>query len=93
MDTHRVKSWKYLFEAVVNGGKRHDFRNVDERDYKVGDILVLCEYDQATGKFTGREQPCKITYMTDYRTPCAMSSTTLDKGATVLSIEPIKQSI
>jgi len=49
MTTHRVKSWTYLFNAVKSGLKKHDFRNVDERDYKVGDTLVLCEYDQATG--------------------------------------------
>jgi hypothetical protein len=92
MTTHRVKSWTYLFNAVKSGLKKHDFRNVDERDYKVGDVLVLCEYDQATGQFTGNELPCRITYMTDYRTPCAMSSMALDKKATVLSIEPIKES-
>lgn len=90
MDVHRVKSWTYLFQAAKAGYKKHDFRNLGERDYKVGDILILCEYDQATGKYTGEELPCKITYMTDHHTPCALSSMALDKKATVLSIEPIK---
>ena len=89
LKTHRVKSWMYLYQSVLDGEKKHDFRNKDERDYKVGDTLVLCEYDQTKGTFTGRELPCKITYKTDSSTPCAMSSTALGKEFTVLSIEPI----
>jgi len=86
-DTHRVKSWLYLYEAAVSGKKKHDFRFKDERDYKVGDTLVLCEYDQATGGYTGRETEFVITYITSNETPCAISSNGLNREVCVLSIE------
>ena len=89
MTTHKVKSWIYLFQAVKAGYKKHDFRDMRDRDYKVGDTLVLQEYDQATGEYTGDEIPCKITYITDRQTPCAFSGAVLDQNYGVLSIEVI----
>ena len=89
MKTHRVKSWSYLFKEAVSGKKKHDFRFKDERDYQVGDILVLCEYDQSTGQYTGNEKDFRITYITSCDTPCALSSSALDAKYCVLSIEPL----
>lgn len=88
MTVHRVKSWCYLYQAAKAGIKKHDFRDMTERDYKVGDRLVLCEFDQVKGEYTGEEAMYKITYITDRKTPCALSSTVLDKEYGVLSIEP-----
>lgn len=93
MTVHKVKSWKYLFESVRIGLKLHDFRDMTERDYKVGDLLVLQEYDQTNGTYTGREIECLITYITDHRTPCAMSSTVLDRDYGVLSIKVVKNCV
>lgn len=86
---HRVKSWTWLFQAAKSGIKKHDFRDMRDRNYKVGDTLILCEYDQAAGEFTGQELPCRITYITGRETPCAMSSVALEYNHVVLSIEPI----
>jgi len=86
-DTHRVKSWCYLYEQAVVGKKTHDFRDMRDRDYKVGDTLILCEFDQTTGKYTGNECAFEITYMTNRDTPCAMSSVALEQNHVVLSKE------
>jgi hypothetical protein len=58
-----------------------------ERDYKVGDRLQFREFDQTKGEYTGREALFEITYITDNRTPCAMSSCALEKKYGVLSIK------
>lgn len=86
MTIHKVKSWTYLYDAAVAGLKTHDFRDMNERDYKVGDTLLLQRYDQATGEYTGEEQAFEITYMTNRETPCAMSSVALSRDHVVLSI-------
>lgn len=87
MDKHRVKSWPHFFQAIIEGRKLHDFRDGTERDYKVGDILELCEYDPFKGVYTGREASARITYITSADTPCAFSSAYLKKGAVVLSLD------
>lgn len=88
--THKVKSWCYLYSAAILGIKTHDFRDMTERDYKVGDKLHFLEFDQTTGKYTGREALFEITYITDRQTPCAMSSCALDKKYGVLSIKFVR---
>lgn len=87
MKIHKVKSWIYLFQAAKMGIKKHDFRDMRDRDYAIGDILVLQEFDQTTGTYTGDELPCRITYITSNMTPCAMSSAALENNFCVLSIE------
>lgn len=87
---HKVKSWTYLFEAACAGIKTHDIRRVDERDYKIGDFLTLEEFDQQTGKYTGRQATFRITYITSRDTPCAMSSACLDRNFCILSIRRVE---
>lgn len=89
MTEHRVKSWTHLYQAAKSGHKKHDFRDLTERDYKVGDTLILCEYNFELGEFTGMESTYRITYITSNRTPCALSSAVLDNDYCVLSIEKI----
>jgi uncharacterized protein YqfB (UPF0267 family) len=89
MTTHKVKSWTYLFEAALSGQKTHDLRRISDRDYKVGDIMILQEFDQTKGIYTGRELPVEITYITSNNTPCALSSNGLDRDVCVLSIRKI----
>jgi hypothetical protein len=90
MTTHVVKSWCYLYSAAILGLKTHDFRDMTERDYKVGDHLHFREFDQTKGEYTGREALFEITYITDRKTPCAMSSCALGKDYGVLSIKLIQ---
>jgi isopenicillin N synthase-like dioxygenase len=87
--THNVKSWKQFFQLMLDGKKKHDMRNMKDREYKVGDILNLQEYDPFKGEYTGREAKFKITYITSSVTPCALSSAMLDDTACILSLELI----
>lgn len=87
MKVHDVKSWPHLFNAAVNGVKKHDLRDMDERDYKVGDHLLFREWDPQNGKYTGMKHIFKITYITSHESPCAMSSVALQRGICILSIE------
>lgn len=65
-------------------------RDLKDRQYKVGDILTLQEYDPFAGKYTGDEMCMKITYITSRDTPCAFSSAALDRDYCILSLEPVK---
>lgn len=44
MTVHRLKTWPVHFGPVKEDRKRAELRK-DDRDFKVGDILVLEEYD------------------------------------------------
>ena len=67
MTTHELKTWPEPFTAVLAGRKLHEVR-VNDRGFRVGDVLVLQEYDPLpTGMargFTGRELRRVVTYMT-----------------------------
>ena len=65
MKVHELKIGSEFFEAVKDGRKKFEIRKND-RDYKVGDILVLLEYDKYYEAFTGEKITVEITYMTDY---------------------------
>lgn len=92
MKVHEVKSWTHLFSAVLLGLKMHDIRDMRERDYEVGDQMILQEFDMAKGEYTGRWARVEITYITDRMTPCAMSSTVLDRNHGILSIKLLETS-
>ena len=89
---YKVKSWPAYFQAIVDGRKLHDVRDMGERDYRVGDRLVLQEYDPFKGQYTGREQEVEITYITDRATPCAFSSAVLNRDYAILSLKLVRPS-
>lgn len=62
---HGLKIDQEYFKAVKDGRKKFEIRKND-RDYKVGDILVLLEYDKYYEAFTGEKITVEISYMTDY---------------------------
>lgn len=88
MQKHKVKSWAHFFDAIYDGKKLHDLR-INDRNYKVGDILVLQRYDNINGRYTGEECEVRITYMTSSVVPCAFSSAILPKDYVILSIRRI----
>lgn len=87
MTVHYVKSWPVFFQAIKKGVKTHDLRSNHDRDYKVGDELVLQEFDPVTGTYTGDEIVCRITYITSNQFPCAYSSAYLSRQAVILSLK------
>lgn len=59
---HHVKCETVFFEDVVNDRKAFEVRKND-RDYQIGDDMVLMEWDKALQEFTGREERVTIIYM------------------------------
>lgn len=54
MDVHTLKTWPEYFEAIWSGKKNFEIRKAD-RDFKVGDCLILLEYDPEANVYTTRE--------------------------------------
>lgn len=57
---HYLKTYTEYFDAVESGDKTFEVRH-DDRGFKVGDILVLQDWDGC--ECTGRELTKKITYV------------------------------
>ncbi len=68
MQHHLLKCWPEYFEEVERGDKTFELRKND-RDFKLGDHVVLREFKPAAGEYTGRELDLTITYVLD---PTAM---------------------
>lgn len=64
MSVHQLKTHPDPFSAVLIGIKKHEIRR-DDRNFRVGDTLLLREWDPVTGDFTGRESWQVITYKTN----------------------------
>ncbi|EKZ0538887.1 TPA: DUF3850 domain-containing protein [Listeria monocytogenes] len=60
--THELKIAPEYFEAVTEGRKTFEIRKND-RDFQVGDTLILREWD---GGYSGKEELFDVIYMTDY---------------------------
>ena len=59
---HTLKTWPTEYADMKSGLKTFEIRKND-RDFQVGDILVLQEYNPETEKYTGEMHSYKITYM------------------------------
>jgi len=86
MATHKVKSWSYFFDAIVAGDKLHDLRKND-RDYQIGDELILQRYDMVMGRYTGDECVRTVSFITSNQFPCAYSSAVLPHDYVILSLK------
>lgn len=60
--THALKTWPEYYKQVELGVKTFEIRRKD-RDFKVGDILFLQEYDPNLGEYTGKQLSRKVTYI------------------------------
>jgi hypothetical protein len=76
---HELKTWPEYFDAVRDGRKTFEIRRND-RDFKVGDVLLLQEYDLPTNQYSGYDVSRRITYITDYAQA---------DGIVVMGIEPV----
>jgi Domain of unknown function (DUF3850) len=81
------KSWTHFFQAIKAGRKLHDLR--EDEGYQIGDILLLQEYDNINGSYTGDQVEAEVTYITDRTVPCAFSSAVLAPGYCILSLKLI----
>lgn len=51
---HALKTWPEFYKAVIEGQKKFEVRK-DDRPFKLGDTLLLQEYDNQKLEYTGRE--------------------------------------
>jgi hypothetical protein len=59
---HHLKTWPEFYRAIERKEKTFDIR-LNDRGFKVGDFLMLNEYDGATKYYTGHTQYMEVTYM------------------------------
>lgn len=62
--THALKTWPEFFEQVESGIKSFELRKND-RKFKMGDGILLQEYDPLIKEFTGKEWVGEISYIFD----------------------------
>lgn len=85
---HHLKSWPIFFEQIIANKKRHDLRK-DDRDFEVGDVLALHEYDPFRKSYTDRVREVEVTYITrpNGDEACAFSPEAIARGFCILSIK------
>lgn len=85
---HELKILPKWFEAVQSNKKHFELRKND-RNFKVGDILILKEFQYDKGTYTGRRVKRKVNYIL-----CGDDSYTLGlaKGYCILGLENIAES-
>lgn len=86
----RKKTWKNLFEEVLNGKKKFDLRLDDEdfQNVKEGDVLILEEWNEIKKKYTGRKLRKKIGYFLRTKDLNFFSQKEInEKGFIVMSLE------
>lgn len=81
-DTHELKILPEYFQAVWDGNKNFELRKND-RDYKVGDYLVLREFKE--GRYTGSFIKVVVTFILQ---DCPEYG--LDKDYCILSFRRLK---
>lgn len=57
-----LKTWPGFFHSIVNGTKTFEVRKND-RDFRVGDEVLLREWNPVTQTYTGRTKEIRITYL------------------------------
>ena len=83
MATHELKIHSIYFEAVKAGTKTFELRRND-RNYQVGDQLILQEWEASTEQYSGDELYMEVTYILE-------GGFGLKKGYCVLSIKPMDE--
>ena len=66
MVDHFLKTWPGFFSGLVDGTKTAEVR-INDRNFQVGDVLVLREYDPRACSYTGRDERRVISRVDDLR--------------------------
>lgn len=59
---HELKVWTEYIRPIITGTKTFEIRKND-RDFKVGDILILKGYDADNNKYTNDEIEVVVTFI------------------------------
>lgn len=70
---HNLKIHPEYFRAVKSGDKRFEVRKEDGRNFQVGDILILNEYNTETDTYTGKKVQARITYIINDSEYCQLN--------------------
>ena len=62
MKTHCLKTWPDIFKAMKDKSKSFDVR-VNDRDFQIGDQIILNEYDPKTEEYSGDHIHALITFI------------------------------
>lgn len=60
--THELKTWLGFYDHIATHEKTFEIRP-DDRDFQIGDVLVLYEWDPQTQESTGRSCARLVTYV------------------------------
>lgn len=63
---HNLKTWPQYFRAVQNGSKPFEIRDNTDRNFQVGDFVILHEWDPVDERYVGPKITQMITYVTDF---------------------------
>lgn len=81
-NVHRLKTWTPFFRDIKKGIKQFEVRKND-RNYEVGDTLILEEFDPIKKIYTGAWVPEQVTYKLD-------DTQFVKEGYVILGIQEIK---
>ena len=59
---HRLKSWPENFGPVKNGIKKAEVR-LNDRQFELGDLILLEEWSPVTRLYTGESVKIKVTHI------------------------------
>lgn len=60
--THALKTWTEFYKSIESGEKRFEVRKAD-RPFRVGDDLLLQEWNNKDNCYTGKECKLRIVYI------------------------------
>jgi ASC-1-like (ASCH) protein len=70
MNQHILKTTPEFFQAVKSGEKMFEAR-INDRNYQVGDMLILREWLPHMQQYSGEEEIRTVTYILDHEQYCA----------------------
>jgi hypothetical protein len=83
MTTHHLKVWSEYMDDLINGSKTFELR-FNDRNFQVGDLLHLREFDRDQAQYLKRELLVKISYILD-----GSAFDAIKKGFVVMAIKPV----
>lgn len=86
LNEHELKIWPEFFNAVLDGSKKFEIRKND-RNFKVGDKIVLKEWDPKKESYTGRSLAKWISFIVPG------GNFGLEKDFCVMSIKSFKKCV
>lgn len=78
---HNLKTWTEYFKEVYEGNKNFELR-FNDRNFKVGDFLILQDYCPIKKEYSGFSVKKEITYILQG------GSFGLEEGYVILSLKP-----